>query len=207
MVSSSRATIAAIGGRNAWRMQVNDGDNFGGHGERAEFGQDGDSARTFHNGDEFWQGYSVYMPAGFPVNAAWTAFTQWKDQSPDLGSPSWGTYLDHGKIGIGGMLAGDGTSASARLFTRPATTNVWHNFVVHMKLSTSSSTGLIEVWYSTGNTKPALVYSAKRKTYRTSANMVPRMGYYRDKALTGNAAVYHAGFAVGTSFDAVNPVK
>jgi hypothetical protein len=37
--------------------------------------------------------------------------------------------------------------------------------------------------------------------------MVPRMGYYRDKALTGNAAVYHAGFAVGTSFDAVNPVK
>ena len=50
------------------------------------------------------------------------------------------------------------------------------------------------------------MYSGKRKTYRTSANMVPRMGYYRDSGLSGNAAVYNSNYAIGTSFDAVNPV-
>ena len=51
------------------------------------------------------------------------------------------------------------------------------------------------------------MYSGKRQTYRTAAKMVPRMGYYRDKSLAVDAAVYHAGYAIGTSFDAVNPVN
>jgi hypothetical protein len=33
------------------------------------------------------------------------------------------------------------------------------------------------------------------------------MGFYREKAVTGNAAAYHAAFTVGMSFDAVDPVK
>jgi hypothetical protein len=203
MVSASRATAAAIGGRNAWRMQVNDGDNYGGYGERTEFGQDGNSAREFHNGDNIFVGYSVYMPAGFPTNVKWTAFTQMKDQSPDLGSPSWSTNLEQGSIGVKTHIGCTGCF----VFKRPATTDTWHNFVIHYKLGTSASTGEIEIWYSTGANKPALVYAAKRQTYRTSSKMVPRVGYYRDKAIGVNAAVYHAGFTVGTSFDAVNPVK
>jgi len=208
MTSPSRASVAAIGGRNAWRMQISDGDNWNGYGERTEFGQDGDSSRVWRNGDEFYQGYSVYMPTGFP-NAAgssqgrWTCLTQWKDQAPDLGSPSFCTQVRGGQIGIVSHIGSGGDF----LWSKPATTNVWHNFVVHMKLGTSSSTGQIEVWYSTGANKPVLVYSAKRQTYRTSSIMVPRMGYYRDKGIAATAAVYHAGWTIGTSFDAVNPVR
>lgn len=203
MVSSSRATDVTIAGRRAWRMEIRDGDDYGGYGERTELGQDG-SSRVFRKGDDVWLGYSILMPKGFNTSLRWQVFTQMKDQSPGLGSPSWGTYLQGGRIGIQDRA----TSSGDFRFSAPATLGAWHNFVTRYKLGTSSSTGRIEIYYSTGDATPTLRFAANQRTYRTSAIMVPRMGYYRDARGTGGSVpVYHAGFRVGTGFGAVNPVK
>lgn len=198
VINPSRITIETIDGRKAWKMQLNDGDRFS--GERVEFGQDDDESRDFNEGDDVWVGYSVYLPSDFPTDVKWTVLHQWKDQDPDGGSPSWGLYVQNNKIEVDGQLAN-------KAFSTPATKNIWHNLVWHMKLD-SSNNGLVQIFHSTGNNVPVQVVSKTQKTYRPpSSKLVPRIGYYRDPAISTNNAVYHAGWTVGTSFDAVNPVR
>jgi hypothetical protein len=76
---------------------------------------------------------------------------------------------------------------------------------VHIKFSTGSD-GLAEFWHSTGSDQPVKYYSQSGQTHRGSTMML-RMGYYRDPAISTDNAVYHSRYKVGTSFDAVNPVK
>jgi hypothetical protein len=197
MADPSRAVATTYMGRNAWAIHIEDGDNV--TGERAEFGQDSLPLRTtraFGIGFDGWIGFAVNLPTGFPVNENWGAVVQWKDQ-PDLGSPSWGMYVQGGNIEQDGDIYGV-------LWSIPATLNTWHNFVVHLKVSTGSD-GIFDLYHSTGNVTPALVMSKHDVTSRGSTWLIPRMGYYRDPTTTGTVPVYHAGWAVGTSFAVVNP--
>lgn len=200
MESPSRITaVSDFQGRDAWRVQVLRGDDV--TGARAEFGQDngGDGYRdqyAFTIGSESWLGYSFYMPDGFETDAPWSTVTQWKDL-PDQGSPSFGTYVQGGDIQIDGSI---GTN-----WQTPATTGVWHNFVIHQKISTGGD-GIFDIYYSTSNDTPALVHEYRGETSRGSRWLVPRMGYYRHPDISNQTPVYHAHWAVGTSFDAANPV-
>jgi hypothetical protein len=196
MVSATRAKATRMAGRPAWGLTIVDGDDFS--GERAEFGQDGDGSRIFHNGDELWLGDAVYMPPGFPTDVRWTVFNQWKDIAPDLGSPTWSINVERGQIGLWNVSRG-------WIGREPARTGVWQNYVVHMKLTTDSS-GFAVVYWSTGDDVPVQIGRYDGVTYRGAAEMVPRMGYYRDPAISSTDTVYHAGVRVGDSFDAVDPV-
>jgi len=196
--------VRNFNGRNAWAFKVVQGEKQGGQWQRSEVGQDGDSTREWHNGEEYWLGYSVWMPKGFPnsvgasTTSTHTCLTQFKDQSPDLGSPSYCTQVRGGQIGFVTHIG----CAGCFVWTRPATPDTWHNIVVHVKLGKTASTGLLQVWYSTGDNpvKPVsftdATKSENRQTYRESAKQVLRMGYYRGPTTTGTAVVYHARMKV-----------
>lgn len=90
-------------------------------------------------GDETWFGYSVYIPTA-------TNFTE------DMTVMQWHPG-NHGKPPIAVKVTGDGrltvllrTGAGGQLTDLgPATRNVWHDIVVHFKLS-STANGRAEVW-------------------------------------------------------------
>jgi hypothetical protein len=199
--------------RQSWKHEVRDGDNaLGQWHERDELGQDGDLAKEFRPPElsggikEAWVSDSVYFAPGFQAPGTWCTFEQWKDQNPDLGSPSFGMNVKNGRVEFSGLV--DGTGSPVVWWSEPLQTGVWYNFVWYFKFRTDN-TGRVEFYESTGKNAPVLKYSATKRTYRVGGSgqvMVPRQAYYRDPSKSeGTQAIYHTGWMVGTTRDTVSP--
>lgn len=164
----------------AARFEVRNGDipSFGG-GERSEVRASG----TFdvRSGMESWYSWSMRLgDAGgtFPAVSGWGLIVmQWHS---DEGSPPLSIHAENGYISLQNDRSGGYTKNVC-----PIDPGVWHDYVLHVKWSSSSS-GLMEMWRD-----------GQKFTSYNAANCVGsesnylKAGIYRDAVHTNTHVVWH----------------
>lgn len=171
----------------------------------------------FHNGDEFYYGFSTYFPASFPV------ISQWLQVSEIYGPPFNGSpAIEIGVLGSNLVFKRhykdySTSSTGVDRYDVPWTSSgfnkdVWNNFVLHIKLSDNPSTGFIELWHN--GSQVTFSNGSQRLTYQT---LYPGVSWdptknesglivnqYRDKTMgLGSVTIYHDDIRVGTTYDLV----
>jgi len=104
--------------------------------------------RLFRPGDTVWEAFSVYVPDDFPPVPYFLMFQE--DYGfPFHSVPPNGFYIqDLTGAGNRFYITGDydpATKRGTQVWEGPLTTGVWHDWLVHKKLTTDA-TGFLEVW-------------------------------------------------------------
>lgn len=173
-------------GKYALRVEVRNGD-FVSSGNRAEL------VRTVREkeGDDRYYAWSTMWPMDYPSVATWQLFTQWHHDGSS-GSPPFEMYVNGETMHLRVM-------ASTTLWTAPLSRGKWHDFILHVKWSSSASVGFVELWYD-----GALVLPRK-----STATMYPgqdnylKMGLYRNSTIMPVGVLFHDGMTMATSLDDV----
>jgi uncharacterized protein (TIGR03382 family) len=187
-------------GAHAVRVEVRQGDNpIGASGNRNEMLR----MTNETEGDERYYSWSTLFPSDYPLSPTWQVFTQWH-HSGDSGAPPVRFVLgcSAGDCGVGMpdtvffIVTGHG------LWTLPhIQLGVWHDFVLHVKWSSSASVGLIELWYDGQQVVP----QTNVATLFAGQTCYLKQGLYRDAATEPVQVVYHDNFLIGTSLADVLP--
>jgi hypothetical protein len=176
-------------GDHAARFEVEPDDNIGDTDPRAELV----GTLVEDEGEERYYRWFTYFPDDFPTedDEEFVTFTQWRatDESGAYTSfMVWGDEIE---------LRRDGTRWST-----PLEREVWHEFIYHVRWSPDPEVGFIELWYDGELVLPELrVQTMSGSPGDAVANYV-KQGLYKDEDLP-TGVVYHDGFVVGTSLDAV----
>lgn len=175
-------------GKYALRVEVRPGD-FVSSGNRAEL------VRTVREkeGDDRYYAWSTMWPSDYPSNKTWQLFTQWH-HSGSTGSPPFEMYVNGETMYLRVM-------ASTVLWSAPLERGKWHDFILHVKWSSSASIGFVEAWYD-----GALVIPKKMTAtmYAGQENYL-KQGLYRDRAITQVGVIFHDGMTMATSLEDVQP--
>lgn len=142
-------------------------------------------------GDERWIAWSTLFPTDFPSNNTWQVFTQWH-HSGCCGSPPL-------EMNVVGEQIGMTHAGSLTLWTTPLVRGVWHDFVVHVKFSSTS--GFVELWY---DGKKALDQTAVQ-TLNPGEFDYMKQGLYWNASITSVGVLYHDGTIMGTGLADVAP--
>ena len=195
--------------------------------------------KTYVEGDDRYFAWSSYFPsAGFAAWSCdtsadtaclndvgsfnpWNIFTQWhaSPPGPQLILMALRRHLssDHA---YRALLAFGTSSTDYEAWNEGSSalqTNTWYDFVVHLKFSTSPSTGVLELWLgkngetktkqtlSCGGASASLcTLSADTKTINIQTMSLPyqyfKQGLYRTKSLNNNVNIYHKGTIVGDTY-------
>lgn len=105
--------------------------------------------RFIGNGEEVWQGLSVYYPTNFPQTVTSSGGGSFVTQTSQATPPHSGTTaVSFGSYGgtfrFGARLNGSGTYA----WSVDPQVGKWHDFVIRMKIGRP---GFLEVWHDQGN--------------------------------------------------------
>lgn len=168
----AQVTDGGDGHTTAGRFEVRSGDvpPFGG-GERSEVrarSADGDVVE----GDERWYEFSFrvdsdFQPCPGPTSGGHCIVMQWH---PGSGSPIFHLSLDTtNNLIIGHRWDSD------KLIMGALDPGVWHSYVLHVKHSSSSSTGYVEAWRDGIQTIP----QTPRATLSSASSYV-KLGLYRE---------------------------
>jgi hypothetical protein len=180
-------------GHYAARFLVRPGDRPVVGGERAEvYKMTGEV-----EGTESWWRWSTYFPTGFRPNrnTAWNIFTQWHHTGGTCSPPvSFGVNSSTSSPRLelrvwGGRLTSTCDTTSRRAW-RFATLgrNRWYNFIFHVKWSSSSSTGFVQLWVN-GTVRIPKTYLP---TLYRGLGVYVKQGFYRAHSnLT--TTIYHDG--------------
>lgn len=175
-------------GRFAARFELRNGDYSNG-GCRNEL----DYAPLEGEGSERYYGWSTMFDASYPSANTWQVFTQWHHTGLD-GSPPVEFDVQGEQI----MLL---TGGDKQIWAAPLARGTWHDFVLHVVWSSSSSTGLLELWYDGARVLPA----THMATLYAGQQVYLKQGLYRDASIQPTAVVFHDGMTVGTAFADVAP--
>jgi len=176
------------------RTEVHDGDTAVGSHERCEVSSFGKFWND-HDGDERWYEFGVKFEAFPSMGSAddWLIFFQWHQVNDD-GAPALAMSLHNdGKVYF--ERANDTDDEDIPVWT-PAL-NTWYNVVVHIKWSTSSSTGFIQC-HVDGVEKVAKI---SRKTMYSTDHTDPyyvKFGQYRRSSISGTSTVKHDNIRVSS---------
>ncbi len=106
----------------------------------------------------------------------------------------------------------NGTYGWDHPFEVPLKRGRWHDFVYHIKLSSSGKVGYWEVWSNTGAGWKRLKLNGKDRLYSRTLDKANEGGanyhkiaLYRTKGMWPVATMYAAGHRIGSSFKAVAP--
>ncbi len=181
-------------GSLASRHEVQHGDYVGG-GARAEVSWGRGDSPTLRSGYDRWFGWSTYFPGNFPTppygNGQHTVFLQWKQSG--TGEPPLRMSAEGNRISLR-RPGGD-------LWSTPLRRGVWNDFVAHIRFSSNSDVGRVELWHN-GN---KVLAGRNVRTLADGQSSYVKLGYYRHKDITTTAAIYQDAFKVGTSYADVNP--
>jgi hypothetical protein len=150
-------------------------------------------------GADRYYGWSTYFDSNFPniTTSDHCNFMQWKDAS---GGPPLAMSCRLNKIHF------DYTPGATCGFSSPIVRGGWNDFVLHIKHSTSASTGYIEFWHKAPN--EAAITKKVNRCAATTLGPAPnylKQGLYRGNQTGGSATVYQDGLRAGTSYDSVAP--
>jgi hypothetical protein len=197
-------TSPAAQGQRAYRIELRDGDDS--YGERCELGM-GNPTRNgfplFHQGDERWISFQVYLPDDYPINApSWNVFYQQK-QLGSMGTPVIAMEVNRGRFTLVNSNNNGVSGDKYQLWNGPATANRWVWFTVHTKFSPDAATGSIELFGDLDGQGMKLLMP-ETHTYtmkQDNGQPVPvhaRIGMYRDAAINGTSHILFDGFTIAT---------
>lgn len=172
-----------------------------GGGSRAEaIGARTVGATDFHEGDDLWFSSRIRLGAGYPTGANWQLIQQWK-QGAGTGSPP--IELD-AEDGVWRLAGGESDPRGYRGFRIDLGASVpgqWENWLFHIKFSSDPAIGTIDCWRNGAqlitNSKGAQRNNAG--TMYPGTHIYPKMGYYRNTAITQQAFVDWDRYAIGTT--------
>jgi hypothetical protein len=168
----------------------------------------------FYPGDEVWESFSVYFPAGFPSVPYFLMFQE-DYGAPFNSPPPNGIWLqNYDGTGNRFYVTGnyDGVAKTvARVWSTKVTTGVWHDWMVHKRFATDKS-GWLEVWFdgqqvtfSNGSTR--LTNQQTMLTGATSANFgllqYRSAGMFPVSSYPNGLTIYFDEARVGTTRESV----
>ena len=209
-ISSTQGPV--FDGGNGYRMETR-GRDYGAYDdatcdcERAELGngnpsRSGFGDRLLGEGDDVYYGFAIHLPRDH-VFGDWQVYWQSKSIAP-AGSPE--NALDI-RDGQWQLANNDEPSTSIRTSPiAPATTSVWHRFVIRIKYSSDYSKGRQEVWHAEGR-DGALTkrISATTHTLEKGKASHARVGYYHSPLKGRTSHVFVDAFRAGRTFTSVAP--
>jgi hypothetical protein len=200
-VSSPRAQ-----GRRAYRFEVRDGDDS--FGERCELGEGNPTRRgfpLFHEGDERWISFQVYLPNDYPIHTSdWNVFMQLK-QLGSLGTPVVSMEARDGRFHLMNSDTNHDSSDTRTRWTGRAHHNRWVKFTLHVKFSPNADVGFLELFGDLRDGRGQRRLSRLIHTYTmkvSHGHTVPshaRIGIYRDPRIRGTAHIYIDGYSIADS--------
>jgi hypothetical protein len=200
-----QVTSPAAQGKRAYDVSLKDGDYS--YGERCEIGM-GNPGRPgfplFHEGDERWISFQVYIPDQYPINTKnWNVFFQ-IHQEGDGGCPPLALHIEDGQYKLFNSARNTYVLATHQMWAAPAQANHWAKFTIHLNNSTSDSQGFIEMFGDLDGTgMKRLMDKTYTHTMTKYSNGQPmtnhaRVGIYRDPAIRGDAHILFDGFTIAT---------
>ena len=191
-------------GQRAYSIELRDGDNS--YGERCELGM-GNPTRNgfplFHEGDERWISFQVYLPDDYPINAnSWNVFYQQK-QLGSMGTPVIAMEVNRGRFTLVNSNNNGVSGDKYQLWSGPAAANRWVWFTVHTKFSPDASAGSIELFGDLDGQGMKLLMPETHTYTMKQDNGTPvpvhaRIGMYRDTAINGTSHILFDGFTIAT---------
>jgi hypothetical protein len=200
-----QVTSPVAQGKRAYDVSLKDGDYS--FGERCEIGM-GNYWRPgfplFHEGDERWISFQVYIPDQYPIDTKnWNVFFQ-IHQEGDGGCPPLALHIENGQYKLFNTVRNTYVLQTYQMWSAPAQANHWAKFTLHMMNSTSDSKGFIEMFGDLDGTgMKRLMDKTYTHTMTKYANGKPmtnhaRVGIYRDPAIRGDAHILFDGFTIST---------
>jgi hypothetical protein len=193
-------------GRRAYRLEVKDGDFS--WGERCEIGM-GNPGRSgfplFHNGDERWISFQVYLTDDYPVDTPlWNLFFQIHQQG-DGGCPPISLGVEDGVWKMFNSARNTYVLATREMWSAPARRNRWARFTLHIKNSPDPRVGFVELLGDLdGQGQKVLLERTYTHTMTkgpsSGAPMVnhARVGIYRNPRIQGTTHILFDGFTIAT---------
>ncbi|MGI5125217.1 polysaccharide lyase [Pseudonocardia sp. CA-107938] len=158
--------------------------------------------RDLKEGDDLYFGFSTYLQKGFALHPEWQLITQFK-QNFD-GSPPLALYVEDAQYKVEG---GYGYPFGPHPFAvpiGPVTTDVWVDWVWHVKFSTDPRIGFVEVWQDGQLVVPR--YAPETGTLYPGtgdrAGSYVKTGPYRDPTVTTPATMYLDNWRISTTLAA-----
>jgi hypothetical protein len=195
-------------GHRAYRLEVRDGDNS--WGERCEIGM-GNPGRAgfplFHQGDERWISFQVYLPDDYPISTPdWNIFFQ-IHQEGDGGCPPISLGVDHGQFKLYKSTSPHYVTDTSEMWSAPAQRNRWVKFSLHIKNSTNPKDGFVALYGDLDGQGVKLLLERTATHTMTIASgggamtNHARVGIYRNPAIRGTAHILFDGFTIATDRD------
>jgi hypothetical protein len=195
----------AAQGAHAYELTLHDGDQS--WGERCELGMGnpgGPPFPLFHEGDDRWISFQVYLPSDFPINTPnWNVIFQIHQQG-DGGCPPLALHVEDGQFKLFNSSSPYYVLDTVEKWHAPAQANTWAKFTLHIKFSGSDSVGFVELYGDLDGTGMkqlmARQYMHTMTLYSDGSPMTEhaRIGMYRDPAITGDASILFDGFTIAT---------
>jgi hypothetical protein len=191
----------ARSGTRSARITVKQGDveqrgNDGNRVERAEL----DSGHFPLLGRDVWYGFSVLLPANFPIVDNRLVIAQWK-QSDVEGSPLIGQRFRDGRHYL--TIRPPGAAGNGRSYRLPnLRLGRWADLVYHVHYSYGDD-GRIEVWMD-GNR--VVSYEGPTASQTGANRFYHKVGLYRDR-WEQPMTMYVDNYRLGDSFDRVDPSR
>jgi hypothetical protein len=172
---------APFEGSHRGRFEVRAGDSAA-NGNRAEV-----TGPDFSEGSERWIRQAIYVPTGSATESGWRLVAQF--HSFGGGSPPLALFLDAGanpsfELGYGDSSTFDWNGPTIQR-------NRWYDVVLHVRFSSDSSTGFVEV-YLDGRLQ-TLTNGQTRRYRATSASggAYYKTGIYRSSSIGQTDVIYH----------------
>jgi hypothetical protein len=196
----------AAEGQKAYKLTVQDGDDA--WGERCELG-DGNPGRTgyplFHEGDERWISFQVYLPDNYPIDTPdWNVMFQ-IHQEGDGGCPPLALHVEDGQFKLFNSSSKNYVFDTVEKWHAPAQRNHWAKFTIHMMNSTDDNKGFVEMFGDLDGQGQKLLMpkeymhtmTVDKDTGRPMTNHA-RIGIYRNPKIQGTSSIYFDGFTIAT---------
>ncbi len=203
-----RITSPVAQGSYAYSIELRPGDDPGGYGERSELGM-GNPTRggfpLFHEGDERWVAFQVYLPSDYPIDApSWNDIMQLK-QLGSLGTPALSMGVEEGRFTFKNSATNhEDSQPTAGMWSGPAVANRWVEFLLRVKFSAEPNVGFVELFGNLDGSglKQLLGQTFTHTMKQENGVTVPsqsRIGQYRDSAMhLGASHIYFDGYTIAT---------
>ncbi|MCE9667149.1 heparin lyase I family protein [Myxococcus stipitatus] len=150
-------------------------------------------------GSEYYYRWSTMFDSTFPSVKTWQLFTQWHQESDTVGgSPpvEFYVYGEEIRLNIGG-------NPGTIVWSAPLVRGKWLDFVFHVRWSSDSRVGFVELYY---NGKLVLPKRYIATQYSGQVNYL-KVGLYRNDTITQTGIVYHDGWLMARKLeDVLDPV-
>jgi hypothetical protein len=96
-------------------------------------------------GNDYWETFRVHFPSSWPSTSSWQLFQE-DYGAPWNGSPPLGFEV-YNMGGVDTMVLDRGANHNYdKIWKKPLARNHWYTFLVHKYMSTSDSSGSVELW-------------------------------------------------------------